>query len=62
MGPAKDKNAVVGPDLKVHGVDGLRVVDASVIPVIPGGQTGAPTAMIAERTAHMILEEAASPM
>ena len=40
--------------LKVHGVEGLRVVDSSVIPRIPGGQTGAPVVMVAERAAAMI--------
>ncbi|CAD7704784.1 unnamed protein product [Ostreobium quekettii] len=56
MGSPGNGSSVVGPDLAVHGVSGLRVVDASVMPVIPGGQTGAPTAMIAERAAHMILK------
>lgn len=52
MGTGKD--AVVGPDLRVHGVFGVRVCDASVIPTIPGGQTGTPTVMIAERAASFI--------
>jgi choline dehydrogenase-like flavoprotein len=52
MGTGKD--AVVGPDLCVLGVKGLRVADSSVIPSIPGGQTATPTVMIADRAAHFI--------
>jgi fatty acid photodecarboxylase len=51
-------SSVVDAHLRVHGVRGLRVVDASVIPVIPGGQTGAPTVMIAERAADLLLGKA----
>ena len=46
--------AVVDSQLRVHGIEGLRVVDASVMPVIPGGNTHAPTIMVAERAADMI--------
>jgi len=55
MGPAADPMAVVDAHLRVHGVAGLRVVDASVMPTITSGNTNAPTLMIAERGAEWLL-------
>jgi choline dehydrogenase len=58
MGAADDDEAVLDPRLRVRGVEGLRVADASVFPVIPGGNTNAPTMMVAERAADLILDRA----
>lgn len=57
MGSVKDDPmAVVNPSLQVIGIDKLRVIDASVMPRLPGGNTNAPTVMIGEKGADMILD------
>ncbi len=58
MGPESDAGAVVDSRLRVHGVAGLRVADASVMPTITSGNTNAPTLMVAEKAAAMIREDA----
>ena len=58
MGPASDPMAVVDARLRVHGVQGLRVADASVMPTITSGNTNSPTLMIGERAAAWVLADA----
>lgn len=50
-----DSMAVVGPDLRVHGLGGLRVIDASIFPTMTSGNTNAPTMMVAEKGADLVL-------
>jgi choline dehydrogenase/4-pyridoxate dehydrogenase len=58
MGAVSDKTAVVDSELCVIGVDGLRVVDASVFPDLVGGNINAPVIMIAEKAADIIRKKA----
>ena len=54
MGPMSDVGAVVSPNLQVHGIDGLRIADASIMPTITSGNTNSPSIMIAEKAAAMM--------
>jgi len=54
MGRAGDSTAVVDPQLRVRGIERLRVIDASIMPTITSGNTNTPTVMIAERGARIL--------
>ena len=53
-----DPMAVVDDRLRVHGIAGLRVIDASIMPTVPSGNTNAPTIMVAEKGADMLKQDA----
>jgi len=60
MGAAADRDAVTDPAGRVHGLAGLRVIDASIMPTIPRGNTNIPTIMVAEKLADQLLSEMAA--
>jgi len=58
MGPSSDSMAVVDPELRVHGLEGLRVADCSIMPIITSGNTHVPTVMIAEKLSRLLRAKA----
>lgn len=61
MGPASDPDSVVNSDGRVHGIEGLYVADASLMPAVTSGNTNMPTAVIGERIARSLLGPAQPP-
>ena len=61
MGSKSDPMAVVDPKLKVFGIDKLRVIDASIMPRVVGGNTNAATVMIGEKGADVIIKDYITP-
>ena len=59
MGAADDRNAVTDPAGRVHDIAALRVVDASIMPTVPRGNTNIPTIMVAEKIADQMLRDGA---
>lgn len=62
MGSQGDPSAVVSPRLLVHGIHGLRIADASIMPRIPASHTHAPVVMIAEKAADIIKQDWKQPI
>ena len=60
MGAANDRDAVTDTAGRVRGIAGLRVVDASIMPTVPSGNTNIPTIMLAEKVSAAILADAAA--
>ena len=57
MGSKTDPMAVVDASLRVHGIHGLRVIDASIMPTLVGGNTNAPSIMVGEKGADIVLSD-----
>ena len=61
MGSVTDEGAVVDPEGRVHGINSLRVVDASIMPAATNGNTNSPTIMIAEKLSDVISDKPPLP-